>query len=208
MGIFKKREAPTLSNAVQDKLLAEKKAELGKTQDDILQVIAETKKLTMEIIEHLKKETTKVKLALKSTLSEHYDKGIAFISHRGDILFVNKLAVDIFEVPQSKLVGSLIDHVLIEGKKPTHLNISEHSKKLIEKITECSGDESCLQIVFAGLHFSKRSSNGCTFVLSNKEVIGPLKIDVTLLDIEPKSLADITYIVYIEPTSKKEAVVK
>lgn len=202
MGLFKRPKLVKLTSDEQDALLRKKKSELEASKDQILDSLHETKNLTMEIIERLKSKTSKIKLALKSSLNENYDKGIIFLSHRGDVLFVNKLVVDTFGVPQTKLVGTKVDHGLIEnGGKHVSIKINECSAILLEKIL--ASGAAALPMKNIGACFGKQQDDNCTFVLSNGEVIGPFKAEIVLLDDTPKTLSDITYIVYTEPSGKK-----
>jgi len=205
MAFFKKPKLDKLTTPEQDALLASKKAELEASRREILESIHETKNLTIEIIERLKTESSKIKQALKSTLNENYDKGIIFLSHRGDILFVNKLVVDLFEIPQAKLVGAKVDHGLVgNAGKQVSIQINECSHTLFEKI---SADKK-LSMKSIGACFGKKQDDDCTFVLSNNVVIGPFKGEIVLLDENPKTLSDITYIIYVEPSGKKKAAAK
>jgi len=198
---FFKRPAVKLLDDKQEELLKLKKLELDESKNLIVDIIHETKNLTLEIVTKFKQNTSKISHALKSTLNENYDRGIIFISHRGEILFVNKLVVDTFAIPQAKLVGITIDHAILTDSKnkKQSIMISKCSDNLLDKILECGDDVSEQLLVSIGSCFGKKNDDSCTFVLSNDVVVGPFKAKIVLLDPSPKTLSDITYIIYIEP---------
>jgi len=178
----------------KEQLLASKKAELELHKGEMADLVSETKALTMQIVERFKKESSHVRSALKATLNNKYDKGVIFLSHRGEVLFVNKHITDSFDVP-TRLSGACVDHALI-GK--TKLDINKCSKRLIEK-ARITGEIPTEVLVSA-----RRKDDACTLILENGEIIGPFHGEITLLDAEPKVLADITYIIYVD---KKEAII-
>jgi hypothetical protein len=196
--LFYKAKLPSsFIDESSDQLLAKKKEELKQIEQEIPNLVTATKSLTSELIDKLKKESTRFKLALQNTLDEHYDKGILFLTNAGDILFANKLIVDWFNVPMTKLVNAKVTQVKIGSKlkRFSELDIRKllgrrsHDKpRGLTKLTSC---------------FLKAEDKICSFVLSTDEVLGPFNGDIVLLDPSPKTVDDAIFIVYID--GKKEA---
>lgn len=178
----------------QRKLLDQKKAELAASNESLTNAVNETKLLASSLVHKLRADANRIKLILGASLNENYDKGMLFMSYKGDIIFVNKIALDHFKLPQASIVGAKVTRIIADGIEQP---VRECSANLMTRVSACHGDVPCELYETMQACFGLKTDDKIALKLGNGTTIGPFTGTISLLDREPKDITDITYLLYI-----------
>lgn len=205
--IFKKRKeiAPilaTVSMQAQRERLRVLKGKLSADRDALDRSTSEAKVIIAAVAAKLKNGLKKLDPTVGLFLTSK-DEGVAFVDYRGEIIHANHAACELLNRTPSEIIKKRIDYILT-GAKKKRISIEECSKLIVDRAKQgdCTYRELCdtaraayiLKTEAVAMHLDEP----VCIVLKSGQSFNSLKVTISLLDTNPKELADVAFLCKIE----------